>query len=75
MEITKLNNNLKQLYETDFNRWLEKTAILLKKGDLKNLNLENLIEELDSLGKNDQNALKSNLRILLMHLLKYRFQP
>ncbi len=27
------------------------------------------------MGKNDKNALKSNLRILLMHLLKYKYQP
>jgi hypothetical protein len=36
---------------------------------------ENLIEELESMGKRDKNDLKSNLKILLMHLLKYKYQP
>jgi hypothetical protein len=74
MEIPKLNNNLKQLYQTDFNRWLETTTILLKKGDLENLDLENLIEEIEGMSRSEKDAMESNLRILLMHLLKWKCQ-
>ena len=35
------------LYETDFNLWLEQTAILLKAGKLNQLDIENLLEEIE----------------------------
>jgi hypothetical protein len=63
------------LYEQDFNLWLETTINSLREGKLLEIDYENLIEELESMGKRDRNALKSNLKILLMHLLKYQYQP
>ncbi|MDB9316046.1 DUF29 domain-containing protein [Spirulina sp. CS-785/01] len=63
------------LYNQDFNLWLERTIFLLKEGKLLEVDYINLIEELESMGRSEKNALKSNLRILLMHLLKYQFQP
>jgi hypothetical protein len=63
------------LYEQDFNLWLETTINSLREGKLLEIDYENLIEELESMGKRDRNALKSNLKILLMHLLKYKYQP
>ncbi|MGK7926168.1 MAG: DUF29 domain-containing protein, partial [Spirulina sp.] len=63
------------LYERDFNLWLEETVMLLRDGKLFQVDRENLIEELESMGRSEKNALKSHLRILLMHLLKYRYQP
>jgi Domain of unknown function DUF29 len=63
------------LYEQDFYLWLQTNINLLKEGKFAAIDLENLLEELESIGKNDKNALKSNLRILLMHLLKYKYQP
>ncbi len=45
--------NLKQLYETDENLWLEQTIELLKQKQFHQLDVENLIEELISLGKRD----------------------
>lgn len=63
------------LYETDFVEWIDKTAELLKQGKFSELDLENLIEEVESLGRHEKNALRSNLRILLMHLLKWQYQP
>ncbi|MFM7370443.1 MAG: DUF29 family protein, partial [Sphaerospermopsis kisseleviana] len=48
---------------------------LLKNKQFAELELENLIEEIESMGRSEKNALKSNLRVLIMHLLKYKFQP
>ncbi|CAC5342216.1 MULTISPECIES: DUF29 domain-containing protein [Planktothrix] len=72
---SELSLKLNQLYEQDFHLWVQQTIQLLESKHFEELDCQNLIEELDSMGKNDKNALKSNLRILLMHLLKYRFQP
>jgi len=63
------------LYAQDYHLWLEHTVDLLKNKNFLELELENLIEEIESMGRSDKNALRSNLRLLLMHLLKYKFQP
>jgi hypothetical protein len=65
----------KNLYDRDFNLWLETTINCLREGKLLQIDYENLIEELESIGRSEKNALKSNLKILLMHLLKYKYQP
>jgi len=60
---------LKYLYETDGYLWLEKTISLLKTNSLEKLDLEHLIEELESLGKRDLNKVRSLLRQIIVHLL------
>lgn len=65
----------KKLYDTDFNLWVEETAKLLKEGKWEYLDLENLIEEIEAIGRSDKKALKSNLEKLLLHLLKWKYQP
>ncbi|MEE3716015.1 DUF29 domain-containing protein [Tumidithrix elongata RA019] len=64
-----------QLYEQDFSLWLEKAVQLLQEGNLAALDVENLIEEIESMGRSERQAVKSNLEIILMHLLKYKYQP
>ena len=63
------------LYETDFNLWIEQTVNQLKNGEIQDLDLENLIEEIQSMGSNDKREIKSRLIVLIMHLLKYKYQP
>lgn len=63
------------LYERDWHKWIEETVFLLRDRQLEKVDRESLIEELESMGKSEKNALKSNLRILLMHLLKWKYQP
>lgn len=58
------------LYETDFLLWTEETVAKLKAKDFDNVDLENLIEEIESLGKSDKKEIKSRLTTLLAHLLK-----
>lgn len=69
MEITKT------LYEQDFNLWLENQVKILGDRHFSYLDIDNLIEELEAMGRSDKNGLKSHLRIVLMHLLKYKYQP
>ncbi len=63
------------LYDKDFVKWIDAQVGFLKKGDLDKLDLENLIEEIESLGRNDKRSLKSQVTRLLMHLLKLKYQP
>ncbi|MFB2834471.1 DUF29 domain-containing protein [Floridanema evergladense] len=73
--IQSITTAITSLYEQDFHLWLETNINLLKEGNFAEIDLENLLEELESMGRSDKNALKSNLKILLMHLLKYKYQP
>ena len=63
------------LYETDFNLWIEQTVKQLKNGQIQDLDIENLIEEVQSIGSNYKREIKSRLIVLIMHLLKYKYQP
>lgn len=63
------------LYETDFHAWTQRQAELLRQEEFAELDLNNLIEEIESLGKSQQNEVKSRLRVLIMHLLKWQIQP
>lgn len=63
------------LYSTDYACWVEQTVKLLRQGRLNEVDLDPLIEEVEDLGKSQRQALKSNLRVLLMHLFKWQYQP
>jgi hypothetical protein len=67
--------NTTNLYEQDYYLWLKNTAQLLRDDKLSELDKFNLIEELEDMGRSEKRAVKSNLTILLMHLLKYKYQP
>lgn len=62
-------------YEKDFYKWSSDQAKLLKKKAFDKVDLENIIEEIESLGRSDKRALRSHLRVLLMHMLKMEYQP
>ena len=76
---TNLNGtsvNLPQtLYEDDFHLWLTTTAQQLRSRQLDQLDFDNLIEEIESMGASQRRELKNRLIVLLMHLLKYQYQP
>jgi Domain of unknown function DUF29 len=63
------------LYERDFCLWIEEQARLLRQGALERLDVVNLVEEIEDLGTGAKRAVKSNLVIVLLHLLKHEFQP
>jgi hypothetical protein len=62
------------LYDKDLQLWVEQTIENLQKGNFEALDIEHLVEELADLGRAERNALRSNLMILLAHLLKLRVQ-
>jgi predicted nucleic acid-binding Zn-ribbon protein len=63
------------LYELDFYAWTVEQSKLLKEGDLQNLDIVNLVEEVESLGKQQRQELENRLVVLLGHLLKWDCQP
>lgn len=62
-------------YETDFYQWTQQQATLLRQGLLTDLDYENLAEEIESMGHSQGDAVRSFLRNILMHLLKWKHQP
>jgi hypothetical protein len=70
-----LSGDRPSLYERDFCLWLEQQAALLREGRFDELDLANLIEEIEAMARKDKKAIKSNLVVLLTHLLKHQFQP
>lgn len=63
------------IYENDFYGWITEQTGLLKLGRYNELDAENLIEEMESMGKSEKRALESRLVVLLQHLLKWQHQP
>ena len=72
---TQITNSQKTLYNQDYYRWLIHTAELLKAQEFTKLDLKNLIEEIESLGKSEKRVVTSNLIVVILHLLKWRYQP
>ncbi len=62
-------------YQSDFYSWTQEQAALLKAGRLQELDIENLIEEIETMGRSEKRELESRLAILLVHLLKWQYQP
>ena len=66
-------NDLKQLYDVDDDQWLEQTINLLKNHQFQQLDLDNLIEELEDLGREKKNAVASLLDQIIRHLLLLQY--
>ncbi|MCL1467290.1 DUF29 domain-containing protein [Argonema galeatum] len=65
--------DLKNLYDIDDSQWLEETVKLIKNRQFKELDLENLIEELEDLGREKRNAVASLLEQVIRHLLLLQY--
>jgi hypothetical protein len=63
------------LYERDFYQWTMEQSRLLALGKLDGLDLVNLVEEIESLGKQQKQELRNRLGLLIGHLLKWQYQP
>jgi hypothetical protein len=62
-------------YQQDFYAWALEQADLLKQKRFSEIDLEHLVEEIEDMGKSEKRALESYIEILLMHLLKWEYQP
>lgn len=63
------------LYDKDFYAWANEQAAFLRSGQLSAADIEHIAEEIESMGKTEKRELVSRLAVLLMHLLKWQFQP
>jgi len=63
------------LYETDFYAWTQHQAALLRAEEIETLDLANLAEEIESMGISQRKEITSRLIVLIMHLLKWQYQP
>ena len=64
-----------RLYDQDFNLWLDEQVTFLRHGRVNELDLENLAEEVESIGRSDKREVYNRLTVLFTHLLKVQFQP
>ncbi len=66
---------MNQLYETDFSEWIHQTIQLLQAGRWQEVDIPHLVEEIEDLGKSERRGITSQLTRLLVHLLKWQYQP
>jgi hypothetical protein len=62
-------------YEQDFYAWTLTNAKFLREGKLTEIDIANVAEEIESMGKSEKRELISRLAVLIAHLLKWQFQP
>ena len=65
---------MNSLYETDFQSWIEQQTELLKKKRFSELDVQNLLEEMVDMGKSNYRELENRFMIILLHLLKWKYQ-
>jgi hypothetical protein len=71
----KTTNKSSPAYELDFYGWTQEQARLLQEQKWSQLDIPNLVEEIEALGRQERQELENPLGILLGHLLKWEFQP
>ena len=62
-------------YDADLYAWTREQAALLRSRAANELDYDNLAEEIESLGRSEKREIASRLENLLVHLLKWRYQP
>ena len=62
-------------YDRDFYAWATEQAALLRAGRVDSADIEHIAEEIESMGKTEKRELVNRLAVLLLHLLKWQFQP
>jgi hypothetical protein len=62
-------------YDSDFYAWANEQAALLRSGKLSAADIENIAEEIESMGRSEKRELVNRLTVLLIHLLKWQYQP
>lgn len=64
-----------KLYKSDFYSRTQQQANLIRQGRLGEFDLENVLEEIESMGRSEHRQLSNRLDVLLMHLLKWKYHP
>ncbi|PSF38020.1 DUF29 domain-containing protein [Aphanothece hegewaldii CCALA 016] len=73
MQNSITSNSKKNLYEQDFYQWIQNTATLLKEKQFEQVDWENVIEEIESMGRSEKRELLSRLITIIEHLLKLQY--
>jgi hypothetical protein len=73
--MSPLKADYQTLYETDYLQWIDTTVEKLRSRDYASVDWQSLIEEIEDMGRSERRSLKSNLIVVLLHLLKWQFQP
>lgn len=73
MEVIKKTPS--NLYETDYLQWIESNLEKLRQKNYQQVDWENLLEEIEDMARSERRGLESNLIVLLLHLLKWQYQP
>jgi len=63
------------LYEIDFYAWTQQQAQLLREHRWSDLDLDNLVDEVSSVGSSEKREIRNRLAVLIAHLLKWQYQP
>ncbi|MGA2580232.1 MAG: DUF29 domain-containing protein [Bryobacteraceae bacterium] len=64
-----------KLYETDYFAWTKNAAAALREGRVRDIDLTEVAEEIEDLGKSERRAFESALSQLFLHKLKWDYQP
>jgi ribosomal protein L29 len=70
-----LSHDVASDYHADFYAWTREQADLARRGSVNALDMGNIAEELEGMGRAERRALASQLERLMAHLLKWRYQP
>ncbi|AFZ26658.1 protein of unknown function DUF29 [Cylindrospermum stagnale PCC 7417] len=73
--MSPLTTDSQNLYEVDYLQWLETTVEKLRSQEYSTVDWGNLIEEIEDMGRSEKRSLESNLIVIILHLLKWHFQP
>ena len=64
---------LKELYDRDFNLWVQETKLKIQNRDFENMDWDNLLDEIDDMGKSEKRSLERYLQRLIEHILKLQY--
>ena len=70
--VTSTQPTTQTLYDQDYYLWIRTTINQLRTGQFSAVDLENLLEELETMGRSEKRAIESLLTKLLVHLLKLK---
>lgn len=73
--MTRSPETLAALYDEDFVRWVETTTAQLRDRRYNDVDWANLLDELEEMAKRERRSIRNNLVVVLVHLLKWEFQP
>jgi hypothetical protein len=65
--------NIKELHNQDFNLWIEKIKQKIEKRDFADMDWDNLLDEIDDMGKSEKRLLESYLQRLIEHIFKLKY--